>query len=143
MLFLVMLITLFPSPITYPHNRYFVTTRGAPLRPRHRAAWLMRAVNPGLEFRRFWRNSKPILSLRIMVNCLGYEGRKQYGPDEGPDIFVHQNDVRGASTLAAGDRVEFTVAEGPRGPKVSDVVHLVGLKTVLEPIARLFWTPED
>ncbi len=83
---------------------------------------------------------------RVTGTVKWFNPTKRYGfirPDEGPDIFVHQNDIRGAGTLAAGDRVEFTVTEGPRGPKASDVVHLVGLKTVLEPIARLFWTPED
>jgi CspA family cold shock protein len=64
---------------------------------------------------------------RVTGTVKWFNPEKRYGfirPDEGPDIFVHQNDIRGAGILAAGDRVEFTITEGPRGPRASDVVHL-------------------
>ncbi|MCZ6531840.1 MAG: cold shock domain-containing protein [SAR324 cluster bacterium] len=45
-------------------------------------------------------------------------------PDEGDaDIFVHQTEVimEGFRTLAEGDRVEFTVEEGPKGLSAKQV----------------------
>jgi cold shock protein len=41
----------------------------------------------------------------------------------GEDIFVHHSAItmEGFRTLAEGDRVEFTVEEGPKGPAAADV----------------------
>jgi CspA family cold shock protein len=40
--------------------------------------------------------------------------------DEGGDIFVHMNEVKGG-TLYEGDFVEFTVGEGRKGPCAKEV----------------------
>jgi CspA family cold shock protein len=42
------------------------------------------------------------------------------------DVFVHVSAIRmdGHRTLERGQRVEFTVVQGSRGPKASDVVPL-------------------
>ena len=48
---------------------------------------------------------------------------KGYGfieQDSGSDIFVHANDVSGA-ILREGDKVQFEVGEGNKGPCAKDV----------------------
>ena len=45
-------------------------------------------------------------------------------PEDGPDVFVHQTEIREGHTLAGGVRVEFTITQDPRGPKATDVVRL-------------------
>ena len=43
--------------------------------------------------------------------------------DGGKDVFVHQSDIEaeGHGTLNEGDRVQYEVAEGPKGPKAANV----------------------
>jgi len=46
--------------------------------------------------------------------------------DNGPDVFVHFSQIMGDGfkTLAEGDRVNFDVTEGQKGPQSSNVVKL-------------------
>ncbi len=46
--------------------------------------------------------------------------------DEGGDVFVHYSAIQeeGFKTLAEGQRVEFDIVEGARGPQASNVVKL-------------------
>ncbi|GMR04526.1 MAG: cold-shock protein [Thermodesulfobacteriota bacterium] len=46
--------------------------------------------------------------------------------DEGGDVFVHYTSIQGEGfkTLREGQRVDFEVSEGPRGPKAENVVPL-------------------
>ncbi|WP_111642418.1 cold-shock protein [Marinimicrobium alkaliphilum] len=41
----------------------------------------------------------------------------------GPDVFVHFSAISGSGfkTLAEGQRVSFTVEQGPKGPQASNV----------------------
>jgi CspA family cold shock protein len=41
----------------------------------------------------------------------------------GPDVFVHFSAIQsnGFKSLAEGDRVEFEIVEGQKGPQASDV----------------------
>ena len=42
--------------------------------------------------------------------------------DGGKDVFVHQSDIEAEDrTLNDGDRVQYEVAEGPKGPKAANV----------------------
>lgn len=41
--------------------------------------------------------------------------------DNGEDIFVHINEVKG-DTLREGDAVEFMIGEGRKGPCATDVM---------------------
>jgi len=46
--------------------------------------------------------------------------------DEGKDVFVHYSAIQeeGFKTLKEGQRVEFEVVQGARGPQASKVVKL-------------------
>ncbi len=46
--------------------------------------------------------------------------------DNGPDVFVHYTSIKGNGfkTLAEGQRVQFDIEEGERGPKAINVVKL-------------------
>ena len=52
-----------------------------------------------------------------------FSSDKGYGfieQDNGSDLFVHANDVQGA-TLQEGDNVEFEIGDGQKGPCAKDV----------------------
>ena len=44
--------------------------------------------------------------------------------EEGPDVFVHFSAIQGDGfkSLAEGQKVEFTVTDGQKGPQAEDVV---------------------
>ena len=43
--------------------------------------------------------------------------------EQGPDVFFHHTAIQsdGFRSLAEGQKVEFTVAQGPKGPQAEDV----------------------
>ncbi|ODS36859.1 MAG: cold-shock protein [Candidatus Altiarchaeales archaeon WOR_SM1_79] len=52
-----------------------------------------------------------------------FNARKRFGfieQDEGEDVFVHESGIV-EGQLKDGDRVEFEVAQGDRGPKAENV----------------------
>ncbi|MFB7676546.1 cold-shock protein [Kitasatospora purpeofusca] len=59
-----------------------------------------------------------------------FNNAKGYGfiaPDiSGPDVFVHVSDIIavGYRTLTDGQRVEYQLEEGPKGPKAVNVIGL-------------------
>jgi CspA family cold shock protein len=58
-----------------------------------------------------------------------FNAEKGYGfieREEGGDIFVHYSAVQGSGfkTLEEGQKVEFDVVEGNRGPQAANVVRL-------------------
>ena len=46
--------------------------------------------------------------------------------EDGPDVFVHFSAIKGDGfkTLAEGQKVEFSVSDGQKGPQADDVVPL-------------------
>lgn len=44
--------------------------------------------------------------------------------DDGEDLFVHYSAIQGDDTLTEGERVEFEIEAGPRGPMAVRVVRL-------------------
>ena len=46
--------------------------------------------------------------------------------DGGPDVFVHFSAIQseGFKSLAEGDRVEFEITDGQKGPQAANVVKL-------------------
>lgn len=58
-----------------------------------------------------------------------FNGQKGYGfieRDSGGDVFVHFSAIAGDGfkNLDEGQRVEFTVVEGDKGPQAQEVVKL-------------------
>ncbi len=58
-----------------------------------------------------------------------FNAEKGYGfieQDEGGDIFVHYSAIQGEGykTLEEGQRVQFDVVQGNRGPQASNVTKL-------------------
>ena len=55
-----------------------------------------------------------------------FNGEKGYGfiaQEGGPDLFVHYSAIQaeGYRSLDEGQRVEFDVAQGPKGPQAENV----------------------
>jgi len=53
-----------------------------------------------------------------------FNASKKYGfiaQEGGPDVFVHANEVVGGSTLREGQRVEFDITQGAKGPQATNV----------------------
>ena len=46
--------------------------------------------------------------------------------ESGPDVFAHFSAISssGFKTLNEGQKVEFTVAQGPKGPQAENIVAL-------------------
>ena len=58
-----------------------------------------------------------------------FNAEKGYGfvsRDSGDDVFVHHSELQqtGFKTLNEGDRIEFEVAQGPKGLKAQNVIKL-------------------
>ncbi|MDG2108180.1 MAG: cold-shock protein [Woeseiaceae bacterium] len=46
--------------------------------------------------------------------------------ESGPDVFAHFSNITGSGfkTLAEGQKVEFTVTDGQKGPQAENIVAL-------------------
>ncbi|PCH59438.1 MAG: cold-shock protein [SAR86 cluster bacterium] len=46
--------------------------------------------------------------------------------ESGPDVFAHFSAISGAGfkTLAEGQKVEFTVSQGEKGPQAENIVAI-------------------
>jgi cold shock protein len=58
-----------------------------------------------------------------------FNNEKGYGfisREAGEDVFVHHSAIQGSGfkTLTEGDKVEFSVARGPKGLQAGEVVKL-------------------
>jgi cold shock protein len=63
---------------------------------------------------------------RITGTVKWFNDAKGYGfisREGGPDVFVHYSAIQGGGfkSLAEGDRVEFEIVQGQKGPQASDV----------------------
>ena len=67
------------------------------------------------------------MSERIVGTVKWFNGSKGYGfiaRDGGADVFVHYSAIQGEGfkNLNEGQKVEFTVEQGAKGPQASNVV---------------------
>lgn len=66
---------------------------------------------------------------RIQGTIKWFNSTKGYGfiaREDGPDVFVHYSAINGSGyrSLDEGQRVEFTLEQGPKGLQASNVVAL-------------------
>ncbi len=66
---------------------------------------------------------------RITGTVKWFNAQKGFGfisRENGPDVFVHHSAIQasGYRELSEGERVEFEVTQGPKGPQASSVVRL-------------------
>ena len=71
----------------------------------------------------------PKMSEKQQGTVKWFDGRKGYGfieREDGEDLFVHYNAIigEGYRDLVEGQRVEFTVVQGQKGPQAQDVVTI-------------------
>ncbi|MBC7243634.1 MAG: cold-shock protein [Anaerolineae bacterium] len=69
------------------------------------------------------------MSERIIGTVKWFNSTKGYGFIErpnGPDVFVHYSAIQseGFRDLAAGEKVEFSIEDSPKGPHAVNVVRL-------------------
>jgi len=78
------------------------------------------------------RDLRPIVGQRSKIVSTGtvkwFNGKKGFGfitPDGGTeDLFVHHSEIKteGYATLEEGQRVEFEVGQGKKGPCATNVI---------------------
>ncbi len=69
------------------------------------------------------------MSERVTGTVKWFNGSKGYGflaREDGADVFVHFSAIQGAGfrTLEEGQKVEFTIEQGPKGLQASSVTVL-------------------
>jgi cold shock protein len=69
------------------------------------------------------------MSERVTGTVKWFNAAKGYGfisRESGADVFVHYSAITsdGYRSLDEGDRVEFTVLQGPKGAQAAEVVRL-------------------
>jgi len=69
------------------------------------------------------------MSEKVIGTVKWFNDQKGYGfiqRDDGEDVFVHHSAIEGAGfrSLAEGDRVEFTIGEGQKGPAAQNVCKI-------------------
>jgi CspA family cold shock protein len=67
------------------------------------------------------------MSERIQGTVKWFNGSKGYGflaRESGADVFVHFSAIQGEGfkNLEEGQKVEFSVEQGPKGPQASNVI---------------------
>jgi CspA family cold shock protein len=66
------------------------------------------------------------MSERVIGTVKWFNGSKGYGflaREGGPDVFVHFSAIEGDGfrNLNEGQKVEFTIEQGPKGPQAANV----------------------
>lgn len=69
------------------------------------------------------------MSERVVGTVKWFNGSKGYGfiaREGGPDVFVHYSAIQGDGfkNLEEGQKVEFTIEQGPKGLQAANVVIL-------------------
>src|SRR5260221_4020411 len=85
-------------------------------------------MNYALANRPF-QNLHPLRPQKMDGTVKWFNNTKGYGfigRENGPDVFVHYTGIvgEGYKTLNEGDRVEFEIIQGPKGPQAGNVIKL-------------------
>ena len=87
----------------------------------------MLVANPALQTNVLFQEKEiSKMSERLTGTVKWFNGAKGYGfiaRDDGEDVFVHYSAIQGDGfrDLQEGERVEFSVEQGPKGPAAADV----------------------
>jgi CspA family cold shock protein len=73
--------------------------------------------------------SGTIMSDKVEGTVKWFNESKGFGfisQENGPDVFAHFSAIVGSGfkTLAEGQKVEFTITQGQKGPQAADIVAL-------------------
>ena len=68
------------------------------------------------------------MSERVTGTVKWFNAQKGYGfiaRENGPDVFVHHSGITGSGyrELREGERVEFTITQGPKGLQATEVIR--------------------
>ena len=79
------------------------------------------------DLRKTQRKKEPVAQYKGKVKW--FNNAKGYGfigCEDGPDVFVHYSAIQseGFRKLVEGQKVEFTVEQGPKGPQAASVMPL-------------------
>jgi CspA family cold shock protein len=75
----------------------------------------------------FWRGAKKETHVeRLKGTVKWFNNAKGYGflgRDDGPDVFIHYSSIttEGYKSLQEGDKVEFEIVQGQKGPQAANV----------------------
>lgn len=66
---------------------------------------------------------------RITGTVKWFNAQKGFGfiaREDGPDVFVHYSAIQGSGyrELVEGERVEFSITQGPKGLQAAEVIRL-------------------
>jgi len=66
------------------------------------------------------------MSERVIGTVKWFSNNKGYGfieREDGPDVFIHFSAIQsdGYRSLEEGQKVEFTIEDGPKGPQAANV----------------------
>jgi len=94
----------------------------------HSARFILSARRASLTSSRIGNSAVPGLEVPYYVQgtVKWFNNSKGYGfigRDDGPDVFVHYSAISGEGyrSLQEGDRVEFEIIQGPKGPQAANV----------------------
>ena len=127
--------------LRYPPGNHLVTPGGLPAicgcviaildSPRRRAAQFLTHFLRALESRLFGgiRKKEGAHVERLKGTVKWFNNAKGYGflgRDDGPDVFIHYSSIttEGYKSLQEGDKVEFEIVQGQKGPQAANVTKV-------------------
>lgn len=57
----------------------------------------------------------------VVKRWLGLRGYGFIKADDGTEVFVHNSEIQGKSSLTEGEKVEFEIQSSPKGPRAINV----------------------
>ena len=61
------------------------------------------------------------MTIGTVARWMGDRGFGFIKCEDGKEVFVHNSDIEGKNSLSEGEKVEFEVTEGPKGPRAANV----------------------